>query len=104
MDSTLLTLLSAFVPSIIGLFAFIWSMRRGLLSENPKAASVIFASGEVGKVDDPALHGDAHDAMQSSALWLLVGSLAGLASSIKLHEPDWMVSQAWMTFGRLCPS
>ena len=50
MDSTLLTLLSAFVPA-----------------ENPKAAAVIFASGEVGKVDDPALHGDAHDAMQDSA-------------------------------------
>jgi len=138
MDSTLLSLLSAFVLSIIGLFAFIWSMRQGLLIENPNAASVIFARGEVGKVDDPALHGTAHESMQLSAvqagnpvpapdpaelkarleadastafpvfmfiafacLWLLVGSLAGLASSIKLHEPDWLVGQAWMTFGRL---
>lgn len=33
--------------------------------------------------------------------WLLVASAAGLVSSIKLHEPDWLVSQAWMTFGRL---
>ncbi len=138
MDSAVLTLLGAFVLSIIGLFVFIWSMRHGLLVENPKAAMVIFARGEVGTVDDPAL-GDAGtatlqaaaaepgppvsaadadelharvDADASSAfpvfmfvafacMWLVVGSVAGLVSSIKLHEPDWLVSQAWMTFGRL---
>ncbi|HJV50465.1 MAG TPA: cbb3-type cytochrome c oxidase subunit I, partial [Noviherbaspirillum sp.] len=36
-----------------------------------------------------------------AVVWLLVASTAGLVSSIKLHEPDWLVSQAWMTFGRL---
>ena len=55
MDSALLSLLGAFLLSIIGLFVFIWSLRQGLLIENPKAASVIFAQGEVGRVDDPAL-------------------------------------------------
>ena len=55
MDSAILSLLGAFLLSIIGLFVFIWSMRKGLLVENPKAASVIFAKGELGKVDDPAL-------------------------------------------------
>jgi cytochrome c oxidase cbb3-type subunit 1 len=136
MDSAILSLLGAFVLSIIGLFAFIWSMRQGLLVENPTGASVIFASGEIGRVDDPALAAKAHNVMQgavtdkpvgtvdaaaiedrvaadqSSAfpvfmfvafacMWLLVGSVAGLVSSIKLHEPDWLVDQAWMTFGRL---
>lgn len=137
MDSAVLSLLGAFVLSIIGLFVFIWSMRRGLLIENPKAASVIFARGEIGKVDDPALAGAAQDVMQAAAepganvhvadaselharvdadtstafpvfmfvafacMWLLVGSVAGLVSSIKLHMPDWLVSEAWMTFGRL---
>lgn len=33
--------------------------------------------------------------------WLIVASIAGLISSIKLHEPDFLVSQAWLTFGRL---
>ena len=33
--------------------------------------------------------------------WLIFGSIAGLTSSIKLHEPDWLVQQAWLTFGRL---
>ena len=138
MDSAILSLLGAFLLSIIGLFVFIWSMRSGLLVENPKAASVIFARGEIGKVDDPALGDAARDSMQAAAsqpgrethpvdpgemrdrveadtstafpvfmfiafacAWLLVGSVAGLVSSIKLHEPDFMVSQAWMTFGRM---
>ena len=136
MDSAILSLLGAFLLSILGLFVFIWSLRRGLLVENPAAASVIFARGEIGHTDDPALdagarhslqvasHGaageapDAHeledriDADRSSAfpvfmfiafacMWLVLGSLAGLTSSIKLHQPDWLTDQAWLTFGRI---
>jgi cytochrome c oxidase cbb3-type subunit 1 len=139
MDSAILSLLGAFVLSITGLFVFIWSLRKGLLVENPAAASVIFARGEIGRVDDPALDGAAQDAMQRAAAsdadsahaaadaselrdriasdrstafpvfmfvafaccWLIVGSFAGLTSSIKLHEPDWLTNQAWLTFGRI---
>lgn len=138
MDSAVLSLLGAFLLSMIGLFVFIWSMGKGLLVENPRAASVIFARGEIGRVDDPALHGAAEAALQTKAIelgstvpvadpdelddrvaadnssafpvfmfvafacmWLLVGSVAGLVSSIKLHEPDWLVSQGWLTFGRM---
>jgi cytochrome c oxidase cbb3-type subunit 1 len=36
-----------------------------------------------------------------AVIWLIVASTAGLISSIKLHEPDWLVSQAWLTFGRI---
>ena len=43
MDSAVVSLLSAFVLSLIGLFAFMWSMRKGLLVENPRAAGTIFA-------------------------------------------------------------
>lgn len=138
MDSAILSLLGAFLLSIIGLFVFIWSLRKGLLDENPAAASVIFARGEIGRVDDPALAGTGQASMQQAVkkggarphaadagelqdriasdrstafpvfmfvtfacMWLVVGSLAGLISSIKLHEPDWLVSQAWLTFGRI---
>ena len=137
MDSAILSLLGAFVLSIIGLFVFIWSLRKGLLVENPAAASVIFARGEIGRVDDPALADAGQHSMQEAAaqpstlqvadaaelqdriasdgstafpvfmfiafacFWLLVGSLAGLTSSIKLHEPDWLTQQAWLTFGRI---
>ena len=136
MDSAILSLLAAFLLSIIGLFAFIWSLRKGLLVENPAAASVIFARGEVGRVDDPALPPEGRRSLQQAAdtpaaaatdaadlqarvladrssafsvfmfaafacFWLLLGSAAGLTSSIKLHAPDWLVQQAWLTFGRM---
>lgn len=136
MDSAILSLLGAFLLSIMGLFAFIWSLRKGLLIENPRAASVIFAPGEVGRIDDPAIDpsalrqmpggvprevdgsvgavdvADRIEADRSSAFpvfmfiafacfWLLIGSLAGLVASIKLHAPDWLVQEAWLTFGRI---
>ncbi|MEN9438233.1 MAG: hypothetical protein RIR09_2888 [Pseudomonadota bacterium] len=138
MDSAILSLLGAFLLSIMGLFVFIWSMRKGLLVENPRAASVIFAPGELGKVDDPALPAgnrqrpqgatagpgeDEHladpdelrhriEADHSSAFpvfmfvafacfWLVLGSVAGLTASLKLHMPDFLVSEAWQTFGRV---
>ena len=138
MDSAVLSLLSAFLLSIIGLFVFIWSLRKGLLKENPLDASVIFARGEVGQVDDPALPRVEQKSMQQAVkkdgvktdvadpaelqdrimsdqttafpvfmfisfacLWLVVGSVAGLTASIKLHEPDWLTGQAWLTFGRI---
>ena len=50
MDSAILSLLGAFLLSMIGLFVFIWSSRKGLLVENPVAASMIFARGEIGRV------------------------------------------------------
>ncbi len=138
MDSAILSLAGAFVLSIIGLFVFIWSLRKGLLVENPAAASVIFARGEIGHTDDPAAADGERRSLQAAAaapgttghgadagelqdrvaadrssafpvfmfiafacFWLILGSVAGLVSSIKLHEPDWLNQQAWMTFGRL---
>lgn len=143
MDSAIWSLFGAFALSILGLFAFIWSLRQGLLIENPQGASVIFAPGELGKVDDPALSATQNAKFQAAAsasdagagvknetalnalelqdrvasdqssafpvfmfimfacFWLLLGSAAGLVASIKLHEPDWLVDQAWLTFGRI---
>jgi cytochrome c oxidase cbb3-type subunit I len=31
--------------------------------------------------------------------WLLLGSFAGLISSVKLHDPDWLARYEWLTFG-----
>jgi cytochrome c oxidase cbb3-type subunit 1 len=33
--------------------------------------------------------------------WLLVGSVFGEIASLKLHLPDWLVRQGWLTFGRV---
>lgn len=67
MDSAVISLLGAFLLSLIGLFVFIWSMRKGLLVENPRAASVIFAPGEIGRTDDPALAGAGRAGLQAAA-------------------------------------
>ncbi|HMN56351.1 MAG TPA: cbb3-type cytochrome c oxidase subunit I [Ottowia sp.] len=138
MDSALLSLLAAFLLSLLGLFGFIWSLRKGLLVENVRAASAIFVKGEIGRVDDPALKPAGHASLQAAAvepgdtvhppdaeeleerlaadrssafpvfmfisfacMWLLFGGIAGLTASLKLHWPDWLVSEAWMTFGRM---
>ena len=37
----------------------------------------------------------------SAITWLLVASAAGLTSSIKLHQPDWLTAYPWLTFGRI---
>lgn len=34
-------------------------------------------------------------------VWLLVGTAAGLLASLKLHQPDLLTDQAWLTFGRV---
>jgi cytochrome c oxidase cbb3-type subunit 1 len=38
-----------------------------------------------------------------AVVWLVLASLAGLISSIKMHEPDWWVQYGWLTFGRIRP-
>jgi cytochrome c oxidase cbb3-type subunit 1 len=38
-----------------------------------------------------------------AVVWLVLASLAGLISSIKLHAPDWWVQYDWLTFGRMRP-
>lgn len=39
--------------------------------------------------------------LSCAIVWLVIASLAGLTSSIKLHQPDWMTDYAWLTFGRI---
>jgi cytochrome c oxidase cbb3-type subunit I len=39
--------------------------------------------------------------LSCAIVWLVVLSAAGLVSSIKLHEPDWLTQYAWLTFGRM---
>jgi cytochrome c oxidase cbb3-type subunit 1 len=52
--STLAILLSAFILSVVALLFFIWSQRAGLFERNTEGAAVIFASGEIGTVEDPS--------------------------------------------------
>jgi cytochrome c oxidase cbb3-type subunit 1 len=124
--STVHLLLSTFVLSIAALGVFVWSQRLRLFDRSAEGARVIFAPGEVGHPEEPAVSyaplpagAVPDDALQARAradastaplvffcfccalAWLLVASAAGIVSSIKLHEPDWLVAEAWLTFGRL---
>jgi len=36
-----------------------------------------------------------------AVVWLVLGSVAGLVASVKLHNPDWLASVEWLTFGRI---
>ncbi|MFT0546328.1 cbb3-type cytochrome c oxidase subunit I [Allopusillimonas ginsengisoli] len=39
--------------------------------------------------------------LSCAVVWLIFASAAGLISSIKLHSPDFLTEQAWLTFGRI---
>ncbi|WP_368643250.1 cbb3-type cytochrome c oxidase subunit I [Castellaniella ginsengisoli] len=47
-------LLATFILSIAGLFAFIWSLRKGLFETESSGARTIFSSGEIGRPEDPS--------------------------------------------------
>lgn len=47
-------LLATFILSIVGLFAFVWSLRKGLFDAESSGARTIFSSGEIGKPEEPA--------------------------------------------------
>ena len=125
--NTLSILMSAFVLSLVGLGFFIWSQRSRLLSRSADGSEVIFARGEIGHpetlmpdraLDTGASAVDSQELLDRAAadastapvvfffyccafVWLLVASAAGLTASIKLHAPDWLVSEAWLSFGRI---
>ena len=120
--STVSILLSAFVLSVVALVAFVWTQRRGLFERSTSGGEVIFSAGEIGSVEDPAAgvlprlrtedmlqraRADASTAplvfffLCCAFVWLLVASAAGLTASIKLHAPDWLTAQSWLTFGRI---
>lgn len=130
-------LLATFILSIVGLFTFIWSLRRGMFDAEASGATTIFSTGEIGRAEEPAGDSAQQRALQqalpspsertatpldevtareladrSSAwpalaliagavVWLVVASLAGLLSSLKLHAPDLLTDYAWLSFGRL---
>ena len=125
--NTLSILMSAFVLSLVGLGFFIWSQRSRLLNRTSDGSEVIFARGEIGHPETltphRALEGgagtvDSQELLDRAAadastapvvfffyccafVWLLVASAAGLTASIKLHAPDWLAAEAWLSFGRI---
>ena len=73
--STVMILLSAFVLSVMALGVFIWSQRSGLLDRSPQAAEVIFAPGEIGRIEEPSIRASAQRALQTA-----VNAASGITS------------------------
>lgn len=64
--NTVAILLSAFVLSFVALLVFIWSQRTGLFDRSSKGAEVIFASGEIGRIEEPAASASAQGSLQGA--------------------------------------
>lgn len=125
-----LLLIITFLLSTVGLLLLIWSIATNQFSHGAKAARTIFSEGEEGHGEDPAqniampIQGK-DDARQealtnrlaadhssrpavlawvaSAMVWLVIGSVYGLTSSIKMHFPEFLADSQWLTFGRIRP-
>lgn len=64
--NTVAILLSAFVLSFVALLVFIWSQHTGLFDRSSKGAEVIFASGEIGRIEEPAAATATQDSLQDA--------------------------------------
>lgn len=49
---------------------------------------------------DASSRGPVLFAFGTALIWLLLGTVFGMIASLKLHWPDWLVHQGWLTFGR----
>lgn len=58
-------LLATFILSIVGLFAFIWSLRKGLFETESSGARTIFSSGEIGRPEDPSAGPTQHRSLEA---------------------------------------
>src|SRR5690625_4177853 len=123
-------LMLSFVISVVGLLALVWSIAANQFGDSHRAARTIFASGEEGRPDEPTAPPDlAQEAsagadaaelrarqaadvsarlpvlafLGSAIVWLVVGSLFGLLSSLKMHWPELLADSAALTFGRVRP-
>jgi cytochrome c oxidase cbb3-type subunit 1 len=67
------------------------------------ATSVSSEDVEARRVADVSSRGPVLAFATSAVFWLVVGSLLGLVASLKMTFPDWLVSNAALTFGRVRP-
>ncbi|MBU3823945.1 MAG: cbb3-type cytochrome c oxidase subunit I [Candidatus Oceanisphaera merdipullorum] len=123
-------LIITFLLSTVGLLLLIWSIATNQFSQSQAAARTIFSPGEEGHSEDPALKSaqpflgdnkEQHEAViarsiadhssktavltwiTSAIIWLLIGSVYGLFSAIKMHYPEFLADSQWWTFGRIRP-
>ena len=120
-----LFLVISFVISLVALAAFIWAISNRQMSVDQSHAYTVFAEGEAGRMDDPTTdtpdesvaqdeHRDTAHAWEDASsrravtlllagavAWLVLGSVFGVVSSLKMHWPDWLAGAGPLTFGRM---
>jgi cytochrome c oxidase cbb3-type subunit 1 len=75
-------LLATFILSIVGLFAFIWSLRKGLFDAESSGATTIFSNGEIGHAEEPA-----GSVVQQRALQQAANASAGAPHAV-MHDQE----------------
>lgn len=117
MDAKLLFLILTFSISVLGMLAFVVALIQKQVLVPAAAAKSIFGDKEIGhsELDNTSNMSDQWRAldqsakcpillfMVSSVLWLVLGSVLGLLVSIKFHEPEFLGTEALLTFGKLRP-
>lgn len=117
MDAKVVFLILTFSISVLGMLAFVVALIQKQVLVPRAAASAIFAANEEGHAE-PDRAGKGSDQWRSldqsarnpilfflvsSVLWLVLGSILGVLVSFKFHAPDFLGSQALLTFGKLRP-
>lgn len=119
----------SFAISVVGLLFLIWSIATDQFRHGRAAARTIFEPGEVGAAEEPlddrnpiestnAEQEAAFEArrradrssrtpvlvfLTSAVIWLGIGSIYGIVTSLKMHMPELFADDAVLTFGRIRP-
>lgn len=117
MDVKLVFLILTFSISVLGMLAFVVALIQKQVLVPRQAAEAIFGRGELGTSEldaksalsnqwqklDQSAKAPILFAIVVSVLWLVLGSVFGLLVSFKFHSPEFLGTQALLTFGKLRP-
>jgi len=116
-----MVLVSVFTISTLALMILIWAIKSKQFQHPTSNSSVIFDSEDMSaKKGEDTFDSAVNETLQrfkadqvgakpilfllgSSVFWLVLGSLEGFISSIKMHIPDFLSQWEFLTFGYLRP-
>lgn len=117
MDAKVVFVILTFSISVLGMLAFVIALIQKQVLVPTSAARSIFGDDELGhsEPDGKSRMSDQWRLLDQSAttpillfmissvLWLVLGSIFGLLVSFKFHAPEFLGTQALLTFGKLRP-
>ncbi|HEY5792021.1 MAG TPA: cbb3-type cytochrome oxidase assembly protein CcoS [Chthoniobacterales bacterium] len=106
MDAGLLLLLAGLLFLSGSAFAaFCWAAREGQFADLQQSAGEILRDPVQERHEvDQSVRLPVLVFLSSAIFWLLMGSLLGLVSAIKMTHPGFLDDAGWLTFGRLRPA